>query len=68
MVSFCHTNRASEVNMLPTLALVTLLLKGAVGFDIVVFSIIFTEAFELLKRAREGLAQVAAPQPSSAGP
>ncbi len=55
MVSLHHIDGTPRVNVLSTPALITLLLKGVAGFNIIVLPIVFTGGFEFPKGARGGL-------------
>ncbi len=68
MVSFSGADRAVEVDVDVSPALVALALEGAPGFNEVVLPAVLAGTFELSEGGRRGLAQVAGPQPSSAGP
>ncbi len=61
MVSLHGANRAPEVNMLPPLALITLLSKGVVGLNKVVFPTILAGAL----KAFEGLGREVSPSSST---
>jgi len=49
MVSFHSANRALEVNMLPSPALVTLPSKGAIGFNIIILPTVLAGAFKMFE-------------------